>query len=412
MEAIIAGHVINKIVSILEYRVLLEGGVNEELDELRLELDCMRSFLEDADQKKNLSEGEKTWVKTVKDMCYPIENVLDEFMYHMSKPQSRATKLRKINRKIKAISERRGRFPVQLEETRSIDDHRRFQYHGEAFSSGNDDHLVGIEGDRCLLLKWLTCDEPRRAVISVVGMGGSGKSTLVSKVYNSPVVKQHFECYAYAWIRVSPAYNIEDIFQSMIKKFHGQNQENFPIGLSSMGCQELLEMLVDYLRYIIVLDDVWARQLLDEINASLPDEGDGSRVMLKTRKHDIASSSFGVGSHVHRIKPLGDTDAWDLFRVKVFSRNPQIVAQQSLSKQQEGFVKQVQGKTPECLAQDYLMELVHRNMLQVVQRNQSGRPKACKMHDLVGELALLESPKEFCAVYNGQEASEELADCP
>ncbi|KAK3013190.1 hypothetical protein RJ639_008801 [Escallonia herrerae] len=525
MEAIIAGHVINKILSILEYRVLLVGGVYEELDELRLELDSMRSFLEDADQKKNLTEGEKTWVKTVKDMCYPIENVLDEFMYHMSKPQSRgkfakilqhashfpknlwvrhqvATKLRKINRKIKAISERRGRYPVQLEETRSIDDHRRLQYHGEALSSGNDDHLVGIEGDRCLLLKWLTCDEPRRAVMSVVGMGGSGKSTLVSKVYNSPVVKQHFKCYA--WIRVSPAYNIEDIFRSMIKKFHGQNQENLPLGLSSMGCQELLEMLVDYLRskrYILVLDDVWARQLLDVINASLPDEGLGSRVMLTTRSHDIASFPFGVVSHVHDIKPLGRDDAWDLFRVKAFSKATQNLCPAELEQtarslvarceglplailalggvmsskillsewidfsgsltqelgnntglelmnkilwlsfhhlpfqlkccflycclfptgykirrkrlirlwMAEGFVKQVQGKTPECLAEDYLMELIHRNMLQVVQKNQSGRPKACKMHDLMRELALIESPKEFCAVYNGQEASKETS---
>jgi len=51
---------------------------------------------------------------------------------------------------------------------------------------------------------WLMDGEPRQTVISIVGMGGSGKTTLVANTYNNDDVKKHFDCWA--WITVSQAY--------------------------------------------------------------------------------------------------------------------------------------------------------------------------------------------------------------
>ncbi|KAL7205161.1 hypothetical protein ACSBR2_018148 [Camellia fascicularis] len=330
-------------------------------------------------------------------------------------------------------------------------------------------------------------EEPQHTVISVVGMGGSGKTTLVAQAYNSQIIKRQFDCYA--WITVSPTYTVNDLPRSMIKEFYSGAKEAIPMDLSSMSYRELIEMITNFLRlkrYIIVFDDVWSRL--------------GNRIILTTRKEDVASSSFGVKSRVHYIKLLGVSDAWNLFCMKAFSSNPnrccpqhlKTVAQDLVAKCEglplaiialggvmsskylesdwrkiynslswelsnnpglevvkiilflsfndlpyrlkccflycclfpedykikrkrlirlwmvEGFVEKVRGRTPEEVAKNYLMELICRNMLQVVKRNELGRPKICKMHDLIRELAISTSAIEkFCVVYDGREANDE-----
>ncbi|XP_038978646.1 disease resistance protein RPM1-like [Phoenix dactylifera] len=65
----------------------------------------------------------------------------------------------------------------------------------------------------------------------------------------------------------------------------------------------------------------------------------------------------------------------------------------------EGFVEERGSSTMEEVAEDYLKQLIHRCMLQVVDRNEFGRIKHCRMHDFVRELAVSLSKKEnFSAV--------------
>ncbi|KAF9613273.1 hypothetical protein IFM89_006772 [Coptis chinensis] len=53
------------------------------------------------------------------------------------------------------------------------------------------------------------------------------------------------------------------------------------------------------------------------------------------------------------------------------------------------------------------MELVSRNMVQVEERRDCGRPTLCWMHDLLRELALSTSESEnFCLVYEESVATE------
>ncbi|KAF2296982.1 hypothetical protein GH714_014027 [Hevea brasiliensis] len=49
------------------------------------------------------------------------------------------------------------------------------------------------------------------------------------------------------------------------------------------------------------------------------------------------------------------------------------------------------------------MELILRSMLQVVGRNEFGRPKLCKMHDLLREIGLsISEGEKFGVVYDGK----------
>jgi len=60
----------------------------------------------------------------------------------------------------------------------------------------------------------------------------------------------------------------------------------------------------------------------------------------------------------------------------------------------EGFIEERGESTLEEVAEGYLVELVHRNMLQILECNSFGRIRSCKMHDIVRELAIDLSRKE------------------
>lgn len=515
---------VGKLVSLIENEMALQREAYERVDQIMDELETMKSFLKDTERRGSHSELDKTWIAKVKDMANHVEDLIDEFSYQMNKQQSRnklnqivhspkdlwlkrriSTKLENVNARIREIPERNRRYVVDNSggSSTSFDTSREKDY-GESFLFLKDSDIVGNADAKQKLVGWLLNGEMRqRIVISVVGMAGSGKTTLVANIFSNETVKRHFHCYA--WITVSETYTVTDLLRNMVKEFYKAAMKEIPLNLSSMGYRDLLEILVNYLqlkRYVVVLDDVWSLNLWREINVALPDGQRGSRVMLTTRKEDIACFPFGDGSsHVHHVQPLQRDEAWDLFCRKAFSgtttkscppelrsvamrlvdkckglplgivslgslmstkimlesewrrvynslnwelsNNPKLEDVRSILLLSfsdlscrlkhcflyccifpedyviqrkrlirlwiaEGFVEQVKGLSLEENAENYLMELISRSMLQVVETNSDGRPKSCKMHDLLRELALSISEEEmFCSVLTGQEATDE-----
>ncbi|XP_070679378.1 disease resistance protein RPM1-like [Malus domestica] len=410
-----AALLIGKISAILENEASSIAAVHDEVDELKLELISITIYF-----PKNLWHGHRI-----------------------------AKKLQKITKKIKAIPERNERYRVSTIEGTSSDSVPRWvKNKAESSLYIMEDELIGIEDKKQTLMGLLMNGEENEMVVSVVGMGGSGKTTLVANTFNNENVKQHFDCYA--WITVSQTYVIEDLFKQMIKKFHEGRKEAVPEHLNSMSYEELLKMLSTYLkskRYLVVLDDVWDIKLWQEIRIPLLNRHHGSRIMLTTRKKDIAFYSFEVESRSFEIEPLENNEAWELFSKKAFSSYDNkscppeleslawklvekceglplaVVTLSGLMSSKspvsyivpikrkrlirlwiaEGFVEPIDGVTPEEVAEGYVVELIVRSMLQV-ENDEAGGLKACKMHDLVRELALLTSKMEkFGATCVGRE---------
>ncbi|KAM1886164.1 hypothetical protein ACFX14_038746 [Malus domestica] len=302
-----ASLLIGKIAAILENEASSIAAVRDEVDELKLELISMKSFLIDAEGKEPQTEGERTWVTSVRDLTCDAENVIDEFLYHIYDKQSAtpfakllhrtiyfpknlwhrhriAKKLQKITKKIKAIPERNERYGVSTIEGTSSDSVPRWvKNKAESSLYIMEDELIGIEDKKQTLMGLLMNGKENEMVVSVVGMGGSGKTTLVANTFNNENVKRQFDCYA--WITVSQTYVIEDLFKQMIKKFHQGRKEEVPEHLNSMSYEELLEMLSTYLkskRYLVVLDDVWDIKLWQEIRIPLLNRHHGSMSELSS----------------------------------------------------------------------------------------------------------------------------------
>ncbi|THG11909.1 hypothetical protein TEA_004393 [Camellia sinensis var. sinensis] len=329
-----------------------------------------------------------------------------------------ATMLQKINHMIKAIPERNRRYGVDRvgEASSSSQDHqRRLPNHSESSLFVRDNDLVGIEDGKELQLDWLMDnEEPQRTIISVVGMGGSGKTTLVAQGYNSQIVKRQFDCHA--WITISQTYVVDDLLRNMIKEFYHGAKEAIPMDLSSMSYRELMEMITNILRlkrYIIVFDDVWSSTLWRDIHVSLLDERLGTFSSnpnrccpqhLKTLAQDLVAKCDGLplaiialGGVMSSKYPESDwrkiynSLSWELsnnpglevvkimllsfndlpYQLKccflyccLFPEDYEIKRKRLIRLwMAEGFIEKVRGRTPEEVAESYLMELICRSML-------------------------------------------------
>ncbi|KAE8691740.1 Detected protein of unknown function [Hibiscus syriacus] len=333
---------LGQLISTLENEASSLAGISNEIQEMKLLFQTITSFLVDADRAGENSETQKAWVGSIRDLAYQVEDAIDEYMYHLNRQRQCsflhrtlhfpkvllvrhkvATKLKDINTRMKSITERANQFGVQqLEERVDASSHHDPNWKNrlsEASLFFKDDDLVGIRKAQHELLGWLMNEEPKRTVVSVVGMGGSGKTTLVANTFNKQNVKQHFDfC---TWITVSQQYAIEELFRSMVKDIYKQTDEDVPMQVDTMTYRALVETLVQFLqsrRYLIVLDDVWSIRFWHEINIALPEGMRGSRIMITTRKEDVAPFQSGIVSYIHRIQPLRIDEAWKLFCVKAF----------------------------------------------------------------------------------------------
>ncbi|KAM3705267.1 hypothetical protein ACJW30_03G070300 [Castanea mollissima] len=513
MKSAIVELLIDNIVSALATKASLLWGVRDAIKDIKYELTSMQSFFIDADKKGESNAGEETWVTNVRITAYDVEDVIDMFMYHIYSQQiggrfawflhhtiyipqtlwvrhKIACKLQKISKTIKTISELNQKYHVDPTEwTNSEDIQKWVVRHAESSLFVEEDELVGIKDKRQQLIMWLMDREQQQTVISILGMGGSGKTTLVANTYNSDAVKRHFDCYS--WITISQKYDLEDLLRSIINEFFESKEETNPSDLSSMNYRLLVKTQMSYLEkksYLLVLDDVWDINVSDELEVSLRDRYLGSKIILATCKDDVAHHPFMGIPYVHCIQLLEPDEAWELFCKKAFlgspnricppelksfaqelvrkckglplaiaalgslmyskndtsqwnqinsslnwnlSNNPELEAVEhfhcflycSLFPEDrgirrkrliklwmaEGFVEKFEGSTLEEVADSYLLKLTFRNMLQAVERNKFGRPRKCKMHDILRELALSISVKEkFGVVHDG---GEEMIEC-
>ncbi|XP_065617703.1 disease resistance protein PIK6-NP-like [Quercus suber] len=138
-------------------------------------------------------------------------------------------------------------------------------------------------------------------MISVVGIGGVGKTTLVKKVYDNKKVVAHFNCRA--WITVSQSYKKEDLLRDMIKQFYKTRKDFVPKEIDKM--EEI--NLITELRFFRIFKFV------------LPNNDKGSGIVITTQNEDVAPShNESSPCYVHKQLPLPSDKALELFYKKVF----------------------------------------------------------------------------------------------
>ena len=184
-----------------------------------------------------------------------------------------------------------------------------------------DAEVVGIGSHRDKLITWLV-ERPskNRMVISIVGNGGVGKTTLIKKVYENEKVTTHFDCCV--WITVSQSYNMEELLRDMIKQMFKARKESAPMEIDTTKETLLMEKLRLYLhelRYVVVFDDLWKKEFWEQIELALLNNEKGNGILITTRSESVAPSNKESPSYnVYKLPPLPLDKAWELFCKKVF----------------------------------------------------------------------------------------------
>ncbi|CAL5321419.1 unnamed protein product [Camellia sinensis] len=340
---------LRKLGSLIEEELKSLGRVKGEIVFIRDELQSMSAFLRVADAIEDTDPEIQAWVKQVRDVALDTDDVLDEFMlrfarhhhhrgfygsickiyYQIKNMKARrqiASDIQDIKARVIDIAERRQRYgykfsstSVQASSSNVANNGGWYDRRGDALLLEEAD-LVGIDQPKQQLIDWVLDGDSRLKVISVVGMGGLGKTTLIKKVYDDLEVKRQFQ--THAWITVSQSFNIEEILTGLIQQLFDEVRRPLPHRFETMDNNNLKAVLKEFLqesRYVLVLDDIWSVEAWDAIKIALPNRNCGSRVLLTTRIGNVASTSCReFHGYIYEMKALSPKESWTLFCKKTF----------------------------------------------------------------------------------------------
>ena len=126
-----------------------------------------------------------------------------------------------------------------------------------AFHASDSSHVVLMEGEKKATLHLLDPKrEKRRSAVSIVGMGGLGKTTLAMKVFKDPRLQNRSRFGCAFWINVSQDYNDVKLLNRLLRQNSPGEIEEYDKMEKTMLESRLHDLLLGK-TYLIVMDDVW-----------------------------------------------------------------------------------------------------------------------------------------------------------
>ncbi|CDP21346.1 unnamed protein product [Coffea canephora] len=414
---------IKQLSALLSQESTLLGGLRPDVQFIKDELGSMKAFLRQAEAKGDNDSQLQEWVKQVREVAYDTEDVLDDFAFRFARGDADGF-FGRVGKIYNSIKNLKARHRISLEikdiKARVVEisaRHQRYQsLYGTQEIGPSSSHLANADcdiRDQALLIeeaKLVGIDQPKKElisqvlddnshlkVVSVVGMGGLGKTTLVKKtritdVASASCLESHDFIYKMKPLSDEESWtlfcnrtfqsngcpsNLEKVSRKILKKCEG-----LPLAIVAMGG-------------VLALKD---KDRIDEwemILHGFSGEVDGSGKLERIRRilllsyndlpHHLKScllylSIYPEDYRIKRIDIYNILDTWIAL----------------------GFIEEKEGMTATDIAKRYLKELINRSLIQVKGTRHNGILKECGIHDFLREMIVSKSKEQsFTTVATG-----------
>ncbi|PKI62081.1 hypothetical protein CRG98_017454 [Punica granatum] len=255
----IAEKLLDKLASFVVDEVSSAWGVKEEILKLQKTLVAISAVIADAEQREPHEHRLCAWLDDLRDVLDELENALDEFQCEVLRKQI-----------IKRV--------------------------------------IGRDIDRDAIVERLLCPGMAQNpfVVSIIGIGGLGKTTLAKLVYNDSRVEVHFE--KRIWVCVSEDFNLKNILQKIVSHMSPTADQSNNHDLDVELLQANLRGLLKDKKFLLVLDDVWNenRRQWNELADLLYGGTKGSSLIVTTRNSNVVSTVRA--SYEHKLEGLSRDD--------------------------------------------------------------------------------------------------------
>ncbi|EES08872.1 hypothetical protein BDA96_05G208600 [Sorghum bicolor] len=316
----------------------LQKGVKGEIMFLQPELQSMQGALKEISKAPSdeLDHQDRIWASEVRELSYDIEDSIDMFVVRCEGGQQLLAAPDGMRGFIDRSLDLLTRFRVRRQVAMDIRDikrrviearERREAYKIDGVGGARPDvvdprllahytavtELVGIDDARDELIKVLTDDGSQEAskqhgrVVSIVGCGGLGKTTLANVVYQK--IRTQFDCWAFVSVSQTP--DMRRLFEGILSELGKDINEE------TRDVRHFIDAIGKFLqtkRYCIVIDDIWDISVWKMIRCALPDNMGGYVIITTTRNFKVAEEIGGAYS----MKALCHESSRKLFYTRIF----------------------------------------------------------------------------------------------
>ncbi|GLT33019.1 hypothetical protein SLA2020_076420 [Shorea laevis] len=324
--------------------------VEKEVGKLERNLRLINTVLRDAEEKKRTDDLVKEWLDRLKEASYDMGDALDVWRTTVEiealEAQNAASQkkapcnfiscfsirriyihrkialnIKEINQRLDDIVKEKEKYQLQLMSISNTINHP--QQRPETSSFVDVSKLYGRDKEKADILNYLwgrRGEEEAGELIptlSIVGMGGLGKTALAQMISNDADVKVHFD--RVIWVCVSDLFYEKKVARAIIQGLE-RLSDSAAYGLETNPLQVLLERIsssIQGIKYFLVLDDVWdgnKGERWEGLKTTFKFGAPGSRILVTTRDVEVAKMMGSSSSQIISLEKLSDEQCWSIIK--------------------------------------------------------------------------------------------------
>ncbi|KAF8019415.1 hypothetical protein BT93_G0176 [Corymbia citriodora subsp. variegata] len=336
--------------SFASQKIQLLCCAKDELQSVKETVETIQAVLLDAERQQWHNNQVNLWLKRLKDVLYDIQDLLDDVV--TEDLRRKVTPGNKMFKEVRLFFSKSNQlahcFRVGNEiqglrkKLNQIEYNNKFKFEPSRDESTlpivrrrttptfeREEEIIGREEDRKEIIAHLLDSSPRESVsvVSILGIGGLGKTTLADLVYKHQKVKDCFELKMWVCHGDPKTFDVDLIVKKILNSVNDEFQGDPDVkrnleGIENKSEEELRRLLgkvLDGKKYLLVLDDLWNddRMRWLGLRPLLMGGSRGSKILLTTRNSSVARAT-DANSVIYELHGLSEDKSWDLFKKLAF----------------------------------------------------------------------------------------------